>query len=203
MVSLIWRPSDGGSIRRLDLRNDPERGPIRVKEADITVITGNGTFKIEFRCQKTILSFASAQLDALIDKTSNDILLLPNVNSDAWELFYKSIDPRQIGSNDENVKLPPLKKAKLLAPLFRKFDMMNYFDKCEDIFKEFIRDEEQEHYFGDYDPDINEVVTLLRLSVMCDLPMTKKAAENFISMLFETQHKPDNVLNQHWYRHSD
>jgi hypothetical protein len=180
------------------LATDPELGSIRLKEAEITVTAGSDASRKEFRCQKTIMSFASTKLDALIAESSNGTLLLPDVNPDSWDLFYKSIDPRQSDkSKDENTKRPLLEKAKLLAPLFCKFDMINYLDSCEDIFRNFIKDQENVWDICCDDPDINEAVTLLRLSMTCNLAGTKKEAESLIKWLFqfEPEYLPDNVRN--------
>jgi hypothetical protein len=72
--------------------------------------------------------------------------------------------------------------AKLLAPLFHKFDMDIHLNCCCDIFDEFLE------YLDDDDDMVDEAVTLLRLALSCDLTRTKINAEKFIESLFGADH---------------
>jgi hypothetical protein len=73
-----------------------ERRRDKSNETDLTVVVGSDCQTKEFQCHAAILSFASSKLDTMIH-TSNGRLLLPQFIPEAWELFYKCIDPRNNG----------------------------------------------------------------------------------------------------------
>ena len=149
---------------------------IRSSETDLTVKVGSGESMQEFKCHSAILASASAKLDSLINKAS-DLLLLPQLNPEGWELFYQFIDPRNNGNCLNYAKYGPIERMsdrydyrrrdiKLLMPYFQVFDMTNPMTCCEKIIIGLI----DRTCYMSVDDELEMMIELLRHGITLNIP---------------------------------
>jgi len=175
------------------------------------VAVGQGDAMREFECYKIALSFASPYFDAMLSTNmaeNNDSRIeFPEKDPAEWELFYRFIDPIQIGVAKHDIIIHE-KNAKILTPWFHEFQMEAYMEECDEIlskkmkvlskketfpqtcYKDSFWDKQS--YEGKPFPPLDrrkrafkKIIDLLQFACIYDLKETKLEAEKFIEYLLD------------------
>jgi len=76
---------------------------------DVTVVVGTGDNQQEFECYKTVLSFASQYLDAMLSndmvENNNSRIEFPDKDPDEWEIVYGYMIARDTDIVKENAQM--------------------------------------------------------------------------------------------------
>mmetsp|Transcript_6012 Transcript_6012/g.13637 ORF Transcript_6012/g.13637 Transcript_6012/m.13637 type:complete len:294 (+) Transcript_6012:113-994(+) len=183
----------------------PTPKKIRSSSPDVIVAVGQGDAMREFECYKIALSFASPYFDAMLSTNmaeNNDSRIeFPEKDPAEWELFYRFIDPIQIGVAKHDIIIHE-KNAKILTPWFHEFQMEAYVGECDQILLKKIGPSLKEGRFDEKNDEkqprlikddilvrkkraFKNIIDALQFACIYDLKKTKVRAEDFIDYLLD------------------